>query len=467
VFEDVLANLGYPGPRCLQRAVCEMRLGPLADDYGWLKFLLEWALTPSVNSATPPAPYAAAERSGRAGDCSAYHSCRLSAFKDTHEHTKSPHSRQKRLVFYTNDRRLSLPPGAGFLLTPTLEIPFIRNLPGGYQTGMTISLPFGTLLDDLGWISDQNPYGVVPLLDTLSRRRRAGGPPLGTTEHLYGVFEDVLANLGYPGPRCLQRAVCEMRLGPLSGDYGWLKFLLEWTLTPSLNSPAPPAPYVAAERAGRVGDCSAYHSCRLAIFTDTRKRSRNRKHGKAKPKTEHVNADSKIAHDEHLGNNIVSNEKYKEVERRKFFVNATEKVELNNGSYPFSDSTDEASNNTENNMKKENNQQDDSIYRHQSKEKSTDFSPSKTKVMNKKQFKPKKFAKQQRKKKPSKQGSPTEHSPPTALPLSGGANAPPGTRLHPSPLSREQLMEDIWRRRRILKIQEIARMQAAFHKARR
>ena len=49
--------------------------------------------------------------------------------------------------------------------------------------------------------------------------------------HMYGVFEDVLSNMGYPGSVCLHRAVCEMREGPIAPQYGWLAYILEWVLT--------------------------------------------------------------------------------------------------------------------------------------------------------------------------------------------------------------------------------------------
>lgn len=51
------------------------------------------------------------------------------------------------------------------------------------------------------------------------------------SKHMYGVFEDILGNLGYPGQLCLQRAVCEMREGPLAESYGWIKDIVEWVLT--------------------------------------------------------------------------------------------------------------------------------------------------------------------------------------------------------------------------------------------
>jgi hypothetical protein len=50
--------------------------------------------------------------------------------------------RRKRLLYFTPDRRLTFPPGAVLALTPTFQFPFWRNIPVGYGTGVTISVPF-------------------------------------------------------------------------------------------------------------------------------------------------------------------------------------------------------------------------------------------------------------------------------------------------------------------------------------
>jgi len=57
------------------------------------------------------------------------------------------HNRRKRVIAYNYDeRRITFPPGTIFFLTPTLSIPFIRNLAKGYTSTMTISAPFQNLL---------------------------------------------------------------------------------------------------------------------------------------------------------------------------------------------------------------------------------------------------------------------------------------------------------------------------------
>lgn len=52
-----------------------------------------------------------------------------------------PHSRQKRLLWITNDGRLAFPPGTTLLLTPTLALPFVRNPPDGFFSNISISIP--------------------------------------------------------------------------------------------------------------------------------------------------------------------------------------------------------------------------------------------------------------------------------------------------------------------------------------
>lgn len=54
----------------------------------------------------------------------------------------APHSRQKRLLWVTNDGRLALPPGTALTITPTISMPFVRYPPDGFLSNMSISLPF-------------------------------------------------------------------------------------------------------------------------------------------------------------------------------------------------------------------------------------------------------------------------------------------------------------------------------------
>ncbi|MPD06626.1 hypothetical protein E2C01_102451 [Portunus trituberculatus] len=43
---------------------------------------------------------------------------------------------------FTSDRRFAFPPATVMLVTPTLSLPFGRNLPTGYGSSLTISVPF-------------------------------------------------------------------------------------------------------------------------------------------------------------------------------------------------------------------------------------------------------------------------------------------------------------------------------------
>ena len=56
-----------------------------------------------------------------------------------------PHSRQKRILWITNDGRLALPPGTALVITPSLSMPFVRYPPDGFLSNMTISLPFTSM----------------------------------------------------------------------------------------------------------------------------------------------------------------------------------------------------------------------------------------------------------------------------------------------------------------------------------
>ena len=53
-----------------------------------------------------------------------------------------PHSRSKRFLYLTEEKRLVLPPGTQLVLTPTLALPFLRYPPDGLDANMTISTPF-------------------------------------------------------------------------------------------------------------------------------------------------------------------------------------------------------------------------------------------------------------------------------------------------------------------------------------
>lgn len=52
-----------------------------------------------------------------------------------------PHSRQKRLLWITDDGRLALPPGTSLTIAPTLALPLVRYPPDGFLSNISVSLP--------------------------------------------------------------------------------------------------------------------------------------------------------------------------------------------------------------------------------------------------------------------------------------------------------------------------------------
>ena len=62
--------------------------------------------------------------------------------EDTKGQTKEKaKSRQKRLVWVTDDGRLALPPGTSLTISPTIAMPFVRYPPDGFFSNISISLP--------------------------------------------------------------------------------------------------------------------------------------------------------------------------------------------------------------------------------------------------------------------------------------------------------------------------------------
>lgn len=57
------------------------------------------------------------------------------------DESNKPHSRQKRLIWITDDGRLALPPGTTLSISPTIALPFVRYPPSGFLSNMTVSLP--------------------------------------------------------------------------------------------------------------------------------------------------------------------------------------------------------------------------------------------------------------------------------------------------------------------------------------
>lgn len=68
----------------------------------------------------------------------------MASLESREEVTKEniPHSRQKRILWITNDGRLALPPGTTMAITPSISMPFVRHPPKGFLSNVTVSFPF-------------------------------------------------------------------------------------------------------------------------------------------------------------------------------------------------------------------------------------------------------------------------------------------------------------------------------------
>ncbi|XP_023020299.1 uncharacterized protein [Leptinotarsa decemlineata] len=188
-------------------------------------------------------------------------------------------SRQKRLLWITQDGRLALPPGTTLVISPSLSLPFVRYPPEGFFSNLTISLPFTIDFNKLGLTDNENPYGVLPPLlarsmgraaggiladyigDMLERRRtkRSSESPShphknafhgGERALLYIMVEELLENFGMDGRACLLRAICEVHAHPLR-DFGLVGEMLKLFLSASKSPYAEMLKeYVEAENAG-------------------------------------------------------------------------------------------------------------------------------------------------------------------------------------------------------------------------
>ncbi|KAL4715006.1 hypothetical protein ACJJTC_003157 [Scirpophaga incertulas] len=215
-----------------------------------------------------------------------------------------PHSRQKRILWITNDGRLALPPGTTMAITPSLSMPFVRHPPKGFLSNMTVSFPFTIDFDKLGLTDNENPYGAFPpilarsmgraalsmvtdyvgqYLERRRGKRSADSDDIhpdveaavldrlhgGERALLYGIAEDMLANFGLSGKECLLRAICEIQAHPLT-NFGFIGEVMKLFFTPSKSPYANLLQeYVEAERAGTQagGECWPYFRlCPKSIF---------------------------------------------------------------------------------------------------------------------------------------------------------------------------------------------------------
>lgn len=76
------------------------------------------------------------------------------------------HSRQKRMVWLTDDGRLALPPGTVLSIAPTISLPLVRYPPSGFLSNLTMSFPLTSELI-LKYVNDLNTNIYVYLQLTL------------------------------------------------------------------------------------------------------------------------------------------------------------------------------------------------------------------------------------------------------------------------------------------------------------
>ncbi|CAH1099516.1 unnamed protein product [Psylliodes chrysocephalus] len=189
-------------------------------------------------------------------------------------------SRQKRILWLTEDGRLALPPGTTLVIAPSLSLPFVRYPPEGFFSNLTISLPFTIDFNKLGLTDNENPYGVLPPLLARSMGRAAGtvladyiGSMLdrrrgkrsvrnsskeavpqafhgGERALLYVMLEELLEQFGMDGKACLLRAICEVHAYPLT-NFGLVGEMLKLFFSASKSPYADKLnEYVEAEQAG-------------------------------------------------------------------------------------------------------------------------------------------------------------------------------------------------------------------------
>jgi hypothetical protein len=178
------------------------------------------------------------------------------------EKQNQPHSRQKRLIWITDDGRLALPPGTTLIIAPTLSLPFVRYPPDGFHSNISISVPLTIDFDKLGLTDNQNPLGntlgpllarrmsnsageiladyVFKYLKHRSKREISNEINGGTSSSeapklpaelessfhggeralLYSVVEDFLTNFGMDGKACVLRTICEIHSVPSVHRFG-------------------------------------------------------------------------------------------------------------------------------------------------------------------------------------------------------------------------------------------------------
>nr|CAH0098063.1 unnamed protein product [Daphnia galeata] len=191
----------------------------------------------------------------------------------SHQH----HKRVTRSFHYGFRRRIAFPPGTKISVTPTFFLPFVRDLPDGLISNMSISFPFSLVLDELGLTDDSNSFGTFTILRRIFRLLFGGHRKPRTNDYsgghrilVYRTIENVLYNFGMEGHDCLLRAICEVHEFPLDHQHGLLGELLQFLFTASKSSDSgeEARDYIRAEQSGRDrGECWQYYSkCPKSIF---------------------------------------------------------------------------------------------------------------------------------------------------------------------------------------------------------
>ncbi|KAG5676780.1 hypothetical protein PVAND_006589 [Polypedilum vanderplanki] len=223
---------------------------------------------------------------------------------EQNDSNQAVHSRQKRLIWITDDGRLALPPGTSLIFSPTLTMPFVRYPPEGFHSNISISIPLTIDFDKLGLTDNQNPLGtllarsmsqstgeiladyVFKYLKHRSRRHTADNiqsvdketPPKlpfenafhgGERAILYAIVEDFLSNFGIAGKACVLRTICEVHSHHSIHQYGLLGEIFKLFFTASLSPYAEHLnEYIEAEKTGKgMRECLKYvKKCPQSIF---------------------------------------------------------------------------------------------------------------------------------------------------------------------------------------------------------
>merc|ERR1711962_1139099 len=143
---------------------------------------------------------------------------------------------------------------------------------------MDISIPLSISFDDLGYTSDENPWGLWPEFgfDLIRKKRQAWEPMDGVNwaggdrEMVFQVAEDYLSYVGMDGKQCLLRAICELFETPIQkhGLFGEILQLI-FSVSNSIGAAERLADYLEAEEFGKKHkSCEKYYDgCSKSFFT--------------------------------------------------------------------------------------------------------------------------------------------------------------------------------------------------------